>query len=138
MTVSTVAAPVPAPLYQRIERLAKATRRSVPETLASALAAALPPAPDLPQALADELAGLHWLSDAGLRKAIQPTFSRAQQERLGELNVAEDERQLTAAEEAERTQLLAEYQRSLLRRAEAFAILAQRGYPVPDYDELGR
>jgi hypothetical protein len=138
MTVSTVAVPVPTPLYQRIERLAKATRRSVPETLASALAAALPPAPDLPQALADELAGLHWLSDAGLQKAIQSTSSRAQQERLGELNMTEDECQLTAAEEEERAQLLAEYQRSLLRRAEAFAILTRRGYPMPDYDELGR
>jgi hypothetical protein len=138
MTVSTVAVPVPAPLYQRIEQLAKVTRRSVPETLASALTAALPPAPGLPQTLADELAGLHWLSDAGLRKAIQPTFSKTQQERLGELNTLEDERPLTATEEAERTQLLAEYQRALLRRAEAFAVLAQRGYPVPGYSEAGR
>ena len=77
-----VAVPVPVPLYQRIEQLAKVTRRSVPETLASALTAALA-APGLPQTLADELAGLHWLSDAGLRKAIQPTFSKTQQERLG-------------------------------------------------------
>jgi hypothetical protein len=30
---------------------------------------------------------------------------------------------------------LAEYQRALLRRAEAFAILAQRGYPVPHYTD---
>ena len=89
-------------------------------------------------ALADELAGLHWLSDAGVQKALQPTFSRTQQECLGKLNLVEDERPLTAAEEVERTQLLAKYQRALLRRAEAFAILAQRGYPVPGYNEAGR
>ena len=79
MTVSTVAVPVPTPLYQRIERLAKAMRRSVPETLASALAATLPPARICPT-LADELAGLHWLSDAGLQRAIQPTFSKTRQD----------------------------------------------------------
>ncbi len=138
MTISTVAVPVPAPLYQRIERLARATRRSVPETLASALTAALPPAPDLPQPLADELAGLRWLSDAGLRDVLRPTFGKTQQARMSELSSLEDSRPLTEAEEKERQQLLVEYQRSLLRRAEAFAILSQRGYTLPDYDELSQ
>lgn len=131
-----VSLPVPEPLYRRLERVAKITKRSIADTLASAIAVAVPPATDLPEALADELAGMVWLSDKMLRSAIRPTFTRAQQKRLAEINDIQDERPLTASERTEQAQLLAEYERSMLRRAQAFAILAQRGYSVPGYSEL--
>ena len=40
------------------------------------------------------------------------------------------ERPLTPAEEAEQNDLMAAYGRSVLRRAQALAILSQRGHPV--------
>jgi len=127
---------VPEPLYRRLERAAALTHRSVADVLASTIAIALPSASDLPEALADELAGMIWLSDEALRAATRPTFTPEQQRRLNELNDLEDERQLTEAEQAERAVLLVEYERSVLRRAQAFAVLAQRGYQTPDYTEL--
>ncbi len=71
-----------------------------------------------------------------LRAASRPTFTVEQQRKLQALNDLEDERPLTEDEQAERAGLLAEYERSMLRRAQAFAVLAQRGYSVPDYSEL--
>ena len=136
MTASTIPIQVPEPLYRRLERAAALTHRSVAEVLASTIAVALPPMSDLPEALADELAGMIWLSDEALRAATQPTFTREQRKRLNELNNLEDERQLTEAEQSERAALLAEYERSVLRRAQAFAVLAQRGHSTPDYTEL--
>ncbi|HKZ84203.1 MAG TPA: type II toxin-antitoxin system Phd/YefM family antitoxin [Anaerolineae bacterium] len=127
---------VPEPLYRRLERTAALTHRSVAHVLASTIAIALPPISDLPEALADELAGMSWLSDEALRAATQPTFTPEQQKRLSELNNLEDECPLTEIEQAERAALLAEYERSVLRRAQAFAVLAQRGYQTPDYTEL--
>jgi len=121
---------------ERLERTAALTHRSVAHVLASTIAIALPPISDLPEALADELAGMSWLSDEALRAATQPTFTPEQQKRLSELNNLEDECPLTEIEQAERAALLAEYERSVLRRAQAFAVLAQRGYQTPDYTEL--
>ena len=127
---------VPEPLYRRLERAAALTHRSVADVLASTIAIALPPMSDLPEALADELAGMSWLSDEALRAAAQPTFTPEQQKRLSGLNNLEDDRPLAEIEQAERAALLAEYERSVLRRAQAFAVLAQRGHPAPHYTEL--
>jgi hypothetical protein len=132
----TISVPVPEPLYRRLERVATLTRRSIADMLASAITVVLPPAPDLPEPLAEELAGMMWLSDAKLRTATRPTFAVQQQRRLHELNDAEDERPLTESEQAERARLLAEYERSVLRRAQAFAVLTQRGHRTPKYAEL--
>jgi prophage DNA circulation protein len=136
MTLSTISVPVPEPLYHRLERVATLTRRSIADMLASAITVVLPSASDLPEPLADELAGMMWLSDAKLRAATRPTFTSQQQKRLSELNDAGDERPLTESEQAECARLLAEYERSVLRRAQAFAVLTQRGHRVPKYAEL--
>jgi hypothetical protein len=134
--MTTISVPVPEPLYRRLERVATLTRRSIADMLASAITVVLPPAPDLPEPLAEELAGMMWLSDARLRAATQPTFALQQQKRLQDLNDAEDERPLTENERDERARLLAEYERSVLRWAQAFAVLAQRGHRTPKYAEL--
>jgi hypothetical protein len=136
MGVSTITVQVPEKLYRRLERAAAMTHRSVTDVLATTIEVVLPPAADLPDVLADELAGMTWLSDDALQTATQPTFSSEQQKRMAELNFLEEERPLTGEEEGERQQLLAEYERSLLRRAQAFAILAQRGHNTPAYNEL--
>ncbi|PKQ26625.1 MAG: hypothetical protein CVT63_08355 [Candidatus Anoxymicrobium japonicum] len=136
MTAGMISLAVPEPLYRRLERVAQMTQRSVAETLASAIAIAVPSAADLPDALADELAGMAWLSDKMLRSAIRPTFTRTQQKRLAEINDIQDKRPLSVSERAEQAHLLAEYERSMLRRAQAFMILAQRGYRTPGYNEL--
>jgi len=104
--------------------------------LAATLAVALPPAPDLPPGLADELAEMIWLSDEALYAATLATFTHKQQARLAELNAIEDNRSLTELEQTEQVQLLAAYERSILRRAQAFAVLARRNHPVPQYSDL--
>jgi hypothetical protein len=136
MGVSTIAVQVPEPLYRRLERTAAMTHRSVSDVLATTIEVVLPSTPDLPVALADELAGMLWLSDEALQEAIEPAFTREQQQRMAELNDLEDDRPLTSEEQEERQALLSEYERSLLRRAQAFAILGQRGHPLPAYHEL--
>lgn len=105
------------PLYRRLQGAAAAAHRSMGDAVASAVTIALPPSPDLPEALANELAEMIWLSDDALRQATVPSFSKAQQERLATLNDLADECVLTTAEKTEQTELLAAYERSLLRRA---------------------
>lgn len=138
MITATIPVQLPEPLYRRLQNAAVVAHRSIDDVLASAVAVALPPSPDLPEALASELAEMMWLSDKALQAATKPTFTAIQQTRLAELNNLVDNRQLTAEEKTEQDRLLAAYERSLLRRAQAFAILSRRGHRIPQYSELTR
>jgi hypothetical protein len=136
MTLATVPIQLPEALYRRLQSAAAVTHRSIDDILASAVSVALPPAPDLPDSLASELAEMLWLSDKALQAATKPTFTPKQQKRLAELNDLVDDRPLTPEEKAEQDKLLLAYERSVLRRAQAFAILARRGHRIPQYSQL--
>ena len=130
MTVGKIPINVPEPLYLRLQRISALANRSVEEILTSAVTVALPPSPDLPPGVADELAEMMWLSDQALWDATTPTFTAEEQARLAELNDLEDTRPLHIAEQEEQAQLLAAYERSVLRRGQAFAILSRRGHQL--------
>src|SRR5262249_52891144 len=91
------------------------------------LEAALPLAPDVPPEIAHELTAMHFFSDEALWAATAPSLSPTEETRLTQLNSAATERALTGAEQAEQHSLMAAYHRSVLRRAKALALLAQRG-----------
>jgi hypothetical protein len=118
MTTQTVSVQVPEPIFRKLKRAADVTCRPVEEVLA------------------DELASMHLFSDNALWAATEPSLSPAEQRRLGQLNRIAGQRPLTEAEKTEQEQLLAAYHRSVLRRAQALAILAQRGHPIPTETEL--
>jgi hypothetical protein len=132
---STVNVPLPRSLFQRLQRIAEVTQRSVEDVLTTTVNVALPPMPDIPADLADELAAMVLYSDESLKAAAQPSFPPTRQERLVQLSQAGKERTLTQAEKSELQHLLDLADRAVLQRARALAILAQRGY---DVDEVGR
>lgn len=127
---------VPEPTFRRLQRVAEITHRSVEEVLTTTVNVALPHDPDLPADLADELAAMTMYSDDALWAASEPSLSPAEQRRLSQLTHAGGSRSLTAAESAELAHLLDLYDRSVLRRARALAILAHRGYEIPDRVDL--
>lgn len=136
MSVTTISVQLPEPLYRRLQTAAEFAHRSVSDVLEAAVSVALPPSPDLPEVVASELAEMMWLSDDALYQATTPTFTAIQQRRLADLNDLVDERSLTIEEKIEQERLLMAYERSMLRRAQAFAILARRGHRVPRYSGL--
>lgn len=131
MTISMVPVRLPEPLVERLKRAADLTHRSVEEIAATSLEAVLPLAPNLPPDIADEQAAMHLFSDEALWAAAEPSLSPSEEYRLNQLNAAAGERDLTPAEEAEQQSLIAAYERSVLRRAQALAILVQRGHHIP-------
>jgi hypothetical protein len=136
MTFPTVSLQVPEPIYRRLQRMAEITHRPVEDVLTTTINVALPPDPGLPADLADALAAMTMLSDAALWAATESSLSPTQQRRLSQLSHAGGSRKLTAAESAELSRLLDQYDRSVLRRARALAILAHRGYEIPDRIDL--
>ena len=130
MANQTITVTLPESTIHRLQRAAELTSRSIDDVLATTIEAALPAPSNLPADLADELAAMHLLSDAALWAAAQPSLAPTEQYRLQQLNQIAGERPLTPAETAEHTALLHAYHRSVLRRAQALAVLALRGHPI--------
>lgn len=127
----TLTVRLPASVAAKLQRAAALTYRSVDDIVASTIDAALAEPPSVSADLAPEFAAMHLLSDQALQAAAQPSISSADLHRLRQLNHAAGERSLTQAEAAEHEALLQTYQVSVLRRAQALAILAQRGFDIP-------
>jgi len=136
---ATIAVHIPESLFHKLKRAADLTHRSVEDVTVTSLEAALPVEQNLPPDVANELAALHLFSDEALWAATIPSLSPTEEYRLNQLNTVAGERDLTPAEEAEQQSLITAYHRSVLRRAKALAILAQRGHSIPvmDKPEIG-
>lgn len=131
MSTATIPVQLPEPLFHKLKRAADLTHRSVEDIVATSLEVVLLPPPNLPPDIANELAAMHLFSDQALWAAAEPSFSPTEEHRLDQLNAAAGERALTPAEEDEQQCLITAYRRSVLRRAKALAILAQRGHRIP-------
>jgi hypothetical protein len=123
----TITVTLPEVTFQRLEQAAQLAHRSVDEMLATTIDAILAVSPQL----ANEWAAMHLLSDEALWQATQPTFTPAEQKRLRELNHWAGERELSTQEMREQAALLEAYQRSIVRRSQAIAILKLRGHSIP-------
>jgi uncharacterized protein YnzC (UPF0291/DUF896 family) len=121
---------LPDSVLQKLNNAARLTHRSMDEIVAATVDAALTSNADLPSELQAELAAMHLFSDDALWAATNPSMSAYEQQRLAQLNESAKERSLTSAQEREQQTLISAYQRSILRRAQALAILKQRGHDI--------
>ncbi|MCL4862418.1 MAG: hypothetical protein KJZ93_23585, partial [Caldilineaceae bacterium] len=87
-------------------------------------------------ALADKLAAMAIFTDEALLAATKSSLSSAEQHRLQQLTEASKTRTLTSAESAELDHLIERYDIAVLRRAHALALLAQRGYLLPERNDF--
>lgn len=126
----TLTVRLPASVVAKLKRASALTYRSVDDIVATTVDAALTEPTSVPEDFAAEFGAMHLLSDEALWAMAQPSLSSAGQLRLRQLNHAAGERTLTEAETAEQSALLEEYHISVLRRAQALAVLAQRGHEI--------
>ncbi len=131
MLEQTLTVRLPVSVVAKLQRAAALTYRSVHDIVATTVHAALTEPTSVPQELVAEFAAMNLLSDQALWAATHPSLSPAELHRLRQLNHAAGERSQTQAEATEQTALLAAYHISVLRRAQALAILAQRGHEIP-------
>ncbi|MBK9054894.1 MAG: hypothetical protein IPL78_29515 [Chloroflexi bacterium] len=111
------------------------THRSFDDLLLDVMNVALSFPVELPEEITDDLAAMSIFSDAALWAASESSFSLAQQRRLQQLNRAGGSRPLTLAEKSEQAELLELYDRSVLRRSRALALLSLRGYALPQRND---
>ena len=131
MSGRTITVTLPEVLYERVKITAEASARSVEEVCTQSIALSLPELEDdLPPAVRAELAALPLLSDAELEYIAHGRMREEDQTRLEMLAEVQKQRLLTTAEETRLAQLLAEAQHLMLRKAEAYRLLARRGHAV--------
>jgi plasmid stability protein len=130
MTVHPVTLDLPSTLYSRVRERSVRTQRSVEDELLDVLASAIPASEELPPDLAEALAPLALLDDAALWRAASSHLPVAVAARLEALHLKRQGEGLSDAESADVARLVRRYERVMLVRARAAALLKQRGHDV--------
>lgn len=130
MSVQTVTLQLPETLYRHLKARADRTRRTVEDELLDVLVTAVPASDELPADLAEAIAPLAALDDAALWRAARSRFPTGAAARLEQLHLKRQREGLTEGEEQAAAALVREYERAMLVRAQATALLKQRGHDI--------
>jgi len=137
MTLRTVTMQLPENLYLRLQQTAQATQQSFEAILLRALQVGSPPTWDTaPAEFQADLADLDRLDDAALWRMARTRATSTQMDRYQTLLDKNANETLSARERAELTQLRTEFDRQMLRKVHAAALLQWRGHQIPPSDKL--
>lgn len=131
MPVQTVTLKMPDSVYQRAQHAAQILHRSTEEMLVDILAATLPLLDDVPVEMTNELAAMALLSDKVLESIAAVTMPVEHQQQLSNLLDTQGRGEIDETSQRQLAALMAEYGRTMLRRAHAVALLIGRGHPLP-------
>ena len=129
----TITVTLPETLYERIRETATASSMSFDEALAQSIALSIPALErELSPDIRSELAALALMSDDKLRGIADSTMDEGGQARLEDLAEIQKQRSLSTSEQSDLEQLIEHAQRLMLRKAEAYRLLARRGHEIFD------
>ncbi len=130
MTAQPVTVNLPEVLYRQLQVRARQHQRSVADEALELLATAVQVAEGLPDDLEQALAPLELLDDAELWRAARSSLLQEAARRLEELHHKQQREGLTTHEDEERAHLVRQYERAMLVRAQAAALLKERGHDI--------
>jgi hypothetical protein len=132
MPTQTMTVAVPEAIYHRLEQRAQQARRSVEAELLEVLVTALPVGDQLPSDLAEASAALTLLDDQALWRAARSRLAADMATQLEDLHLKRQREGLTESEAQNLAHLVRQYERAMLVRAQAAALLRQRGHDVTE------
>ena len=132
MSVQPVTVNLPTTLYSRLRRRAEQSRRTVEAELIDVVTTAVPVADDLPADLNEAISPLSLLNDAALWRAARSRLASETAAQLEAFHLKRQRDGLTATEEQTLAGLVRQYERVMLVRAQAAALLKQRGHDVSE------
>jgi plasmid stability protein len=130
MTTHAVTLNVPAPLYYRLKQRADRGNRPVEAEVLDVLTTSVPVTDELPADLAEAISPLALLDDEALWRAARSRLVDDVAARLEELHLKRQREGLTDAEAQDLAGLVRQYERAVLVRAQAAALLKQRGHDI--------
>ena len=132
MASQVVTLHVPDTLFSHIQKRAEQTKRTVEAEVLDVLAAAVPPGEELPPDLAEAVSPLSLLDDEALWLVARSRLAEEAAAHLEELHLKRQREGLTEAEALTLAGLVRQYERAMLVRAQAAALLRQRGHDVSE------
>jgi hypothetical protein len=130
MPVQTLTLTLPDALFARLQQRARRTNRSVEDEVLDVVAAAIPVEDELPADLGEVLSPLALLDDESLWRAARSRLPPDLAAQLEELHGKRVRDGLTDSEAQTLQALVRQYERTMLIRARAAALLKQRGHDV--------
>jgi len=127
MPTQTLTLHLPDPLYARLQQRARQFNRTLEAELLEVLNTAVPADVSLPDSLAEDVAHLDDMDDAELWQAARSRLSKKVAAQLEVLHLKRQREGLSQSEASILADLVGQYERSMLIRARAAAILKQRG-----------
>jgi len=132
MPTRTITLELPELLYARLEQAADATHSTLDQIIQRVVQIGSPPRwDDAPAEFQLDLAALDRLDDAAFWRIARSRASAAETERYQELLDQNANDQLKPEDRAELNQLRAQFDRAMLRKAHAAALLRWRGHAIP-------
>ncbi|HKZ86096.1 MAG TPA: hypothetical protein VJ793_20870 [Anaerolineae bacterium] len=132
MTVQSVTLNLPSALYARLKQRAERSRRTVEAELLEVVAAAVPIADELPVDLNEAISPLTLLDDDALWRAARSRLAPEAAADMERLHLKRQHEGLSEAEAQSLAGLVRQYERAMLVRAQAAALLKQRGFDVSE------
>ena len=130
MTAHAITLHLPETLYNRFRQRAKWTHRSVESEVLDAVASAASALDELPSELLEAVEALEKADDEELWHLGRQAMSREASEELESLHLKQREAGLSRDEDVRRGELIHEYERAMLIRAQAAKLLKDRGHDV--------
>ncbi len=128
----TITLQVPGQLYARAKQAAGQDQLILEQLLVSAMTSGLSLLNDLPDDIVLDLATLALLNDRALWLVARQTMTDDHYQAMDRLLAAKKQSKLSADQEEELENYLAEYDTIILQRAHAAVLLKQRGYDLSD------
>jgi len=132
MGIQSITLDLPIPLYNRLKSRADQTRRTVEDELIEVIATAVPVGDELPPDLCEAISPLALLDDDALWRASRTHLPAEAAVQLESLHLKHQREGLTETEAQIVASLVQQYERAMLVRAQAAALLKQRGYDVSE------
>jgi len=131
MAINSVTLQLPESSYKRAQRAAMLLNRSIESFLESMLNSSLPALDDAPTNLETEMAQLPTLSDDDLWRVARSQMRVEDEALLHDLLDLKAEQKLSTEEAQQLNNLHHEAGRLLVLKSQAYALLHERGYSVP-------
>ena len=137
MTARTVTLELPENLYLRLQQTAQATQQSFEAILLRALQVGSPPNwESAPAEFQTDLAALDRLDDAALWRLARSRATSTALDRYQALLDKHANETLSPEEQADLARLRTEFDRQMLQKVQAAALLQWRGHQIPPADKL--
>ena len=130
MSGQTIVLHLPDDLYRNLKARAEQTQRTIEAELLDRVASTAPAYDHLSTELESTLESMRLLDDASLWQAAQSRFPSPEAEALEAVHLKRQRVGLSDAEQQQAELLVRQYERAMLVRAEAVALLAERGHDV--------